>query len=293
MSRIISASILAALALQATPLYANPNASALFIDASALETQLSAQVDLSPMNWNAFEPTAIAESFLRTEDSLTRRGTLANRRVYLSGAEWWVELNSEKGSFVAERQESTSNAAGSLEALSLLPVANREDVQADAVNRLLDWGIPHEEAGMILPRAINVAGVSEDGEVTEDLLHSHKIFAFRAIDGIRVEGHRAVLTYNRDGSFQRARVHWPVLAAEGHRLRTELSTQEIVERARLAISRTGAPLEVASVQLTFEPNLNTEGEVTLTLKAQASFDELSNNQIGERIVVDVDVNAIR
>src|SRR5262249_41499167 len=59
------------------------------------------------------------------------------------------------------------------------------------------------------------------------------------INGVRVEGSRAVVTHSLDGAVHRMLVRWPALAAAGHRLRTGLKASQIETRAVQALQAAG------------------------------------------------------
>lgn len=76
-------------------------------------------------------------------------------------------------------------------------------------------------------------------EAGKPTVHRYKTLIQRALNGVRVEGHRAVVSPGTDGRFARVLVKWPPLAREGHQPRTPLTLAEVEQRALVALKAEG------------------------------------------------------
>jgi hypothetical protein len=165
-------------------------------------------------------------------------------------------------------------------------------LQRQALARLQRWGIPTAELGPIRQMQSFIQD-EENGVVGTPKLHRHKTFVLRAINGIRVEGHRAVVTHGVDGSFQRALVSWPALARSGHLLRTRLTVAEIERRAAEALRLEGETGGSVILFWKYVPTQTSTGEWVLTLQVGAAMPSLAGaNSTEEPRIIDVDVIAV-
>jgi hypothetical protein len=103
-------------------------------------------------------------------------------------------------------------------------------LQRQATSRLTAWGIPAAGLGQGSQQRAMQQEMTRGERPGEPLVHSHKTFFFRTLNGVRVEGHRAVVSHGVDGSFYRALVKWPALASSGHLLHTPLDRHPAEER---------------------------------------------------------------
>lgn len=103
-------------------------------------------------------------------------------------------------------------------------------LQRSATARLGAWGVPTSEIGRVLQRR-TLAQDADGTRLAAERVHRYKTFVFRAINGVPVEGHSAVVTHGLDGALVRAFVKWPPFAASGHLLHSRVSTTDIQERA--------------------------------------------------------------
>ncbi|MBL8955130.1 MAG: hypothetical protein JNK82_30415 [Myxococcaceae bacterium] len=124
-------------------------------------------------------------------------------------------------------------------------------------------------------------------------LHSYKTFIARSVNGIPVQGHRAVLTHAKDGSLRKVLVAWPALATTGHRLTSRLSLTQVKTRAATTLVREGARPGAAALSWRYLPQPAANGEVTLKLVAIARVPGKANadGTVEEPRIVEVDVDA--
>jgi hypothetical protein len=172
-----------------------------------------------------------------------------------------------------------------------LPVVDEAVLQRSATARLGAWGIPASEIGRVL-QLRTLAQDADGTAVDKERVFRYKTFVFRAINGVPVEGHRAVVTHGLDGSFGRALIKWPAFAAKGHLLHSRLGVPEIQERAIAALKAEGETAGAVRLRYKYVPTKLTTGEVTLTLKVGARLlpDRTSANTEAREIDVDVDAN---
>ncbi|WP_164001740.1 hypothetical protein [Pyxidicoccus caerfyrddinensis] len=239
----------------------------------------SLPTDLLPRT--AFDDAMLQRGLVGTTEPFTVTGTLGTRRDQESQT-WKLESNPSAGRVLVL----SKTASG--------PETTQEPavLQRNALARLQGWGIPASELGPI--RQVQSFIKSEDnGVVGAPTLHRHKTFVLRAINGIRVEGHRAVVTHGVDGGFQRALVSWPPLARAGHLLHTRLTTAEIEQRAREALLLEGESGGPVLLFWKYEPTQVSTGEWVLTLQVGASMPSLTGaDSTEEPRVVDVDVSPV-
>ncbi len=166
-------------------------------------------------------------------------------------------------------------------------------LQRSALARLNRWGIPSSEVGAVLQRT-TMRDDLDGTTASAPEVHRYKTFVFRAINGVEVQGHRAVVTHTLDGTFNRALIRWPALAASGHRLRTPLRAPDIERRAAEALIAEGERGGSVQLRWKYVATPLTNGEVTLTLKASAIMGpELTQGGAAEEPrEIEIDVGAL-
>lgn len=124
-------------------------------------------------------------------------------------------------------------------------------------------------------------------------VHRLKGFVKRVVNGVRVQGHRAVVTFTPDGELQRVLAHWPPLAAQGHKLHTALPPGQIVLRAQAALRARGITRGNARLDWAYVPSPQANGEVVLTLSAMVELPsrQLSDGTDEESRLLAIDVDA--
>ncbi|MCC6558118.1 MAG: hypothetical protein IT372_34655 [Polyangiaceae bacterium] len=279
----------------APPGEAEPLGAALDLDLSALEPLADAltarggptaaapiQIPADRLTPSAFRSDALQAALLRTEEPFKTVLDLGIRERRES-ATWALEIGTN-GSVLALRRAPSLGAAAPQDEGAL---------QARAIARLNGWGIPSGEIGRVLSR--RAMAQSETGGVLEaPVVDRYKTFVHRAVGGVEVEGHRAVLSHAPDGSFDRAFIVWPPLAAQSHLLRTGLSLDEIGARARIAVAEDAhGGLAAGAVKLRWKYVATPlpSGEVALTLAVSARTQLVTEEGAGEPREVTVDVSA--
>ncbi|MSP62157.1 MAG: hypothetical protein EXR72_17850 [Myxococcales bacterium] len=175
------------------------------------------------------------------------------------------------------------------------PAADQSEttLQTRATDRLKMWGIGASEIGPVWQR--RMLGTSEDnGVVGAPARLAYKTFVLRSILGVRVDGHRAVVTHGLDGSFRRVIAKWPALAASGHLLHTRLTTTQIKSKATTAMYEAGFTTGQIKLRWKYLATAGSNGEVTLKLMVGARTAALVSNEVTEEpFEVNVDVSAIK
>jgi hypothetical protein len=232
----------------------------------------------------AFDPANISRSMLSSQEILKFTPTRVGSREEASTAKWSLERNLSAGHL---------NIIGQLEPTAAPVVQDEARLQTAALTRLANFGIPKGEIGTVLQRRSMMQ--SQDGTNSSPgrpVLHRYKTFVFRSINGIPVIGHRAVISHAPDGSFHKALVQWPALAATGNALRTALSVKEIQTRASEALVKEGESSGRVALRWKYLPTALASGEVTLKLVVGAKMAGVAGTELTEEPhEVDVDVAA--
>jgi hypothetical protein len=170
-------------------------------------------------------------------------------------------------------------------------IVDESRLQRLALGRLFAFGIGSGEIGRVLQRKSMIQDF--DGTTPDKPeLHGYKTFAFRAIGGIQVVGHRAVVTHGVDGVVRRVTMKWPALAAKGHLLHTILAPKDVEARATSALARAGETTGKVYLHWQYQPVVTATGEVTLKLVAAARMRAVEGKEETEEPrTVEVDVSA--
>ncbi|MEO6576273.1 MAG: hypothetical protein ABIP89_20645 [Polyangiaceae bacterium] len=249
----------------------------LTFNASDIATNPAANLPASPLTQRAFTIANVQRSLLQSGDSFAT--TLrAGSRDFLDSSAWHAEIDATGGQILATLNADEGRPFPQDERL----------LQSAALQRLASFGIPSEELAMTMQRKSMT--MDEDlGTYGPAMVDGYKTFVVRSLNRVRVRGHRAVVTHGADGSFRRALIKWPALAASGHLLRTPLSTAEIVVRAERAVRAEGITVGNVSLKWQYLPTTLATGEVTLTLAVVAVVPTTTETQ--EPRLVDVQIDA--
>ncbi|RKH14571.1 hypothetical protein D7V97_02790 [Corallococcus sp. CA053C] len=250
-------------------------------DSTGIATPPTGTLPAELLPRTAFDPAVLQRGLVGTTEAFSLTGGVALRRD-LESQTWKLEADPNAGSvLVLSKTESGPATAQDPAVLQRLALA-----------RLQRWGIPTAELGPV--RQVQSFLQSEEGGVVgTPELHRHKTFVLRAINGIRVEGHRAVVSHGPDGGFQRALIKWPALGRQGHLLHTRLTTAEIEQRAREALLAEGETAGPVRLFWKYVPTQLATGELALTLQVSAAMPSLTGaSSTEEPRVVDVDVSAV-
>lgn len=264
-----------ALELDSSPL--QPLADSLRAHGGSLQTLA---LPAERLRTHAFRPVFTAERFVQTAEPFTRVRSLGATEEFES-ASWRMESGAGR-LFVLRKPNAAPGAAVATDEISL---------RDSARTRLRSWGVPDEEVGDVWQRQVlgqeRVAGVN-----MEPQLYAHKTFVIRAIQGVPVQGHRAVITHAPDGTFTRAMVNWPALAASGHTLRTPLDVPAIEGRTRAAFAKEGGTPGKARLRWKYVPEELPSGEVRLKLMVGARAPMAMEDGMSEPRELDIDVDAV-
>jgi hypothetical protein len=226
----------------------------------------------------------------------------ANTRQNLIGTQEAFDVVSQRGT--RTRRESASwgfendPTLGKLLVLDKLPSGtpipqNDAELGAAAVARLNAWGLPGTEIHSVVQRRLMAADDSPQGSSSAPTIAAYKTFVYRGVKGIRVHGHKAVVTHDRSGQLRKALVHWPALASGGHLLHTSLTTAQIQEQAAAALNALGKTQGQAKLRWTYVPSAEGNGSVKLTLKVTAELPAIARGAAMEEPEVElIDVQAV-
>ena len=225
----------------------------------------------------AFEAPSVASAFGKTTEPFTAVSGSDNSEVFESSS-FRLLRASRHGLLLLTRKASILGSfVGSQAALS---TAARASLQ--------QWGVSDGEVGTVLSRRV----LSHDTGEAAPRVHRYKTFIQRSIGGVPVIGHRAVISYGRDGSFARALLVWPPLASTGHKLSSKLTDAQIGERATAALIAHGVASGTARMRYKYAATLNEKGEASLRLLVGVRVKGTSTAEAGsESHEVDVEVDA--
>jgi hypothetical protein len=249
------------------------------IGSEGLVTRPPATLPEARLPAGAFSGGAIAARLIATDEPFTTERTIGKRAI-AGSTSWELEVDAGGGELLFVRRQ----PAGAGVALP------ESELQAAALARLASWGLGAPEILKVAQRRALMQSETDAG-VGAPEVHSYKTFVWRGVNGVPVEGHRAVVSHGRDGVLRRMLVHWPPLAASGHKLRTRLSLAQIEERARAALRAAGETTGRARLAWKYSPALTPSGEAMLTLKVGARIAGSGGEHAGETREVDVSVDA--
>ncbi|RKG67762.1 hypothetical protein D7V80_14775 [Corallococcus sp. CA054B] len=250
-------------------------------DSTAIATPPTGGIPTTLLPRTAFDAAALQGSLVGTTEPFTQTETVG-ARADLESQSWTLERDPSEGQVLVLNKVPSGPETPQEPAV----------LQRTALARLQRWGIPTAELGLVR-QVKSFSQGEDDGALEAPSLHRHKTFVMRAINGIRVEGHRAVVSHGPDGSFQRALISWPALARTGHLLRTRLTTAQIEERARTALQAEGETTGPVRLSWKYVPSQLSTGEWALTLKVSARMPAITGTTSTEEPrVVDVDVSAV-
>jgi hypothetical protein len=230
---------------------------------------------------SAFEPAAITSRLIGTQEGFQDLGAIDSRRL-LESQTWHLEADKLRGELTVLRKVPGGPPSQQDPAL----------LQKASLDRVKRWGAGAGELGPAVQRRL-MKQDDNNGDPGQPLVARHKTFIMRAINGVHVEGHRAVITHHLDGSFHRAYIAWPALSGSGHLLRSQLDIPTIEQRAAAALSAEGESSGPVKLRWKYVPTRLTTGEVKLTLKVGARLAAASSLGITEEArEVDVDVDAL-
>ena len=228
----------------------------------------------------AYDRTAVQGALIQTEEAFSPTISVGGRE----------EFDSNSFSYSTDRSRGMVLAVNKLPERAPIP-QDESLLQRNALTRLEGWGVGSGEIGEVWQRRL--VGTAEDsGRVGATARVAYKTFVNRAILGVPVSGHRAVVTHGLDGSFRRVLGKWPALAASGHLLHTRLTTTDIINRATTALTAAGYTDGVIRLSYKLMATELTNGEAVLKLVVAARTSTARATGPDEPFEVDVDVDAI-
>lgn len=229
------------------------------IDASALENRPADTLPQQLLPASAFAVEAIWGGIVQSTELPGLVDAIGNRE-YFESPTWYLERNAVTGAILILRKP-----------VPVDPQPQDENaLRLDSLQRLSAWGLPATEVQRVLQRRVLVQHESDYlQQPTPPIIHRYKTFVFRGINGVPIEGSRAVLTHHRDGSFNRALINWPPLAPTGHKLRSDLTVTEITARAIAALRRAGEREGEATLTWCYRPTELDDGSIALELVVNA------------------------
>lgn len=254
-------------------------------DTSALTAIPAGTIPDVRLPLGAYDGPMVQRALLGTTESFTQTYSVSNR----------IEMSSPSFTY------STDMTRGMVLGVNALPpgpcaqgnvcVSDEALLTRAALSKLQSWGVGAGEIGEVWQRRLY--GTDEDsGRVTAPALAAYKTFVNRAILGVRVDGHRAVVTHGLDGAFRRVIAKWPALASTGHLLHTRLTTADITGRATTALVNAGYSSGLVRLSWKYVSTENARGEATLSLVAAARLAPGGRGP-DEPFEVDVDVSAVQ
>lgn len=257
-------------AVAATPI-ASPGpatVSALTFDLSQLGAPPAALLPADPLTLQDLEPASVTANLLQVFEPFALTEVVAGSEFFES-PNWYLERDLEDRATLVLRKP-----------VQIVPrPQNQAALQAAALGRLAALGIGPDEIHSVFQRRLMRQDES-GGQFLAPVLQRYKTFVERGLNGIEVEGNRAVITHHLDGSLHRAWINWPPLAPTGHKLRTTMSKNMIVA---LAYSKLRLEQEFAgTVQLRWKyvPTLLPSGEIELELMVGARLRGPQNGPTG-------------
>jgi len=230
-------------------------------DTSRIEKKPSATLPALRLKPGAFETTNILRAFAGTTEQVERRERIGPTRLIEFTKNWRVERDPIEGALlVAHLTPAGENVVTTPEG------ARRQS----SVQRLSQFGIPSTEVGRVITKNLVTRDLDANATQPGDAkLLRYKTFIMREINGIPVEGHRAVISQAPSGAFHRANLVWPATAPTGHRLTTRLTTAEITKRAEAALVRENVNEGSVLLRWKYVPVKQQTGAVTLQLMVGA------------------------
>lgn len=226
-------------------------------DSSRLATAPRPELPTARLTLKAFEAENILQSFDRFPEKVESAVAITRDRVVELTKSWRLERDPHEGAVFITRRAPTADDAIAVDDAKL------KEASVDLLKRL---GVPAEEIGRLMTKKLVMR--NSDGkqmEVGPAMLLRYKTFVMREINGVAVEGHRAVIGHSPEGSLNRANLLWPATARLGHKLTTKLSIEEIERRAGAALNKEGETAGKVLLRWKYLPTKHASGEVILEL----------------------------
>lgn len=252
------------------------------LDVSALEAAPHLSLPAARLRAEAYEPARVQRDVLGAAGPLELVGRVRSRERFESDA-FVMELDAAKGKLLALRKAERRPASED---------ADVEALETEARDRVRALGIPDDEVVSVVTRRLLAQDDTRQTRAVAPRLVAYKTFVMRGFGGVPVEGHRAVITHDPDGSLRKVLVSWPALAEAGHRLRTPMTLPEIEHEVATRLTALGRPQGRASLAWAQTPSVDENGQVRLTLQVAARLPAIDHGEIVEEPEVEmIDVAA--
>lgn len=246
-------------------------------DTSGIATAPKAELPKERMTLKAFEASTALRAL--PEPERVEKSERVGSRIVQFTRNWRIERDPIEGALLLAQPTENPRTEGETEEGKL---------REASLALLARIGVPQSEIGRVMTRSL-VASDS-DGDQKEPgrpQLILYKTFVVREINGVPVEGHRAVVSHTPAGSLHRANLLWPAVARQGHKLATRLTVPQITERATEVLRRSGERQGKVLLRWKYVPVKQASGEVVLRLAVGARIRSVPGRETRE-ITVPVD-----
>jgi hypothetical protein len=103
---------------------------------------------------------------------------------------------------------------------------------------------------MYFVRTVGSDGVNRDGQFLGRKRIAKKVFVYRLIGGIPVDGQKLVFTYALDGDLRKVLGRWDQLTLTGGKVSSSLSESEVVQRGLAEVAAKMSTRTVKSLYVT-------------------------------------------
>lgn len=249
-------------------------------DSSAIQKAPPAELPAAFLTLDRLDEFNVARSLLLSSDKPERVETIGTHETFKT-PEWEFEKDSFNGRVAGLATTPEKDPSPQDEA----------SLQKAALERLFAYGVGPGEIGRVLQRR-SMRQDFDGQEPEKPELHRYKTFVFRGVNGVQIEGHRAVISQGLDGSPRKVAMKWPALSKKGHQLRTPLTPKEIEGRAAEALAREGEVGGKVSLFWKYVATNTGTGEVALRLTVGAHMRSVKGDVVTEEPrIVNVDISA--
>jgi len=247
-------------------------------DSSRIATPPKATLPQERMTLKAFEGSTALRT-LPENEKVEKSQRLGRSRVVEFTRSWRIERDPMEGALLIAQPADAPNTEGTFDESKL---------RGMSVELLEKIGVPRSEIGRVATRSLLASDADGDEkEPGRPQLILYKTFVIREINGVPVEGHRAVVSHTPAGSLHRANLLWPAIASQGHKLATRLTVPQITARAAEVLRKNGEQKGRVSLRWKYVPVKQENGEVVLRLAVGARIQSAPGTEPRE-ITVPVD-----
>jgi len=246
-------------------------------DTSRIAERPRAELPKERMTLKSFEASTALRA-LPEQEKVEKSERIASRIVEFTRS-WRIERDPIEGALLLAQPAENPRTEGE---------GDERKLRDASVSLLARLGVPQNEIGRVVTRSLLASDSDSDQkEPGRPQLILYKTFVVREINGVPVEGHRAVVSHAPSGALHRANLLWPALAREGHKLATRLTVPEITVRAAEVLRRSGENQGKVVLRWKYVPIRQPSGEVVLRLAVGARIQSVPGRETRE-ITVPVD-----